>query len=200
MPPDDPKTGEIKPVPMTLSVRARRRNLRALLTAFGLMTVAVILTALLASSFSGLGDSTKVAAPTTTRIRVVVVTSTTPPPTTTTTTVPPTTTTSTSTTSTTLPTTTTKPKVTTTTKPKVTTTTAPPVFATVSVDNRPQLCASVTVRLSSGPHETYPLDPSLFQSGQYAFTAALGGYQVDVTVEVMKSGKCSATLSNFIPA
>jgi|tagenome__1003787_1003787.scaffolds.fasta_scaffold20341798_2 hypothetical protein len=198
MPPDDPKTGDIKPVPMTLMVRARRRNLRALLTAFGLMTAAIILSALLVSSFGGLGDSTKVAAPTTTRVHVVAVTSTTPPPTTTTTTtVPPSTTTSTSTT---LPTTTTKPKVTTTTKPKVTTTTAAPVSATVSVDNSHKFC-TVTVRLSTGEHKSYPLDAYLSQPGdKYVFTAELGGYKVDVTTIVTNNGKCSATLSHFVKA
>jgi cytoskeletal protein RodZ len=198
MPPDDPKTGDIKPVPMTLSVRARRRNLRALLTAFGLLTVATILTALLVVSFGGLGDSTTVAGgPSTTRIRVIAVTSTTQPPTTTTTTIPPTTTTSTSTT---LPTTTTKPKVTTTTKPKVTTTTVPPVSATVSVDNTHQFC-TVTVRLSTGAHQSYPLDAYLSQPGdKYVFTAELGGYKVDVTTTVMKNGKCEATLSHFVRA
>jgi hypothetical protein len=199
MPPDDPKTGDIKPVPMTLSVRARRRNLRALLTAFGLLTVATILTALLVASFGGLGNSTKAAGgPSTTRIRVVAVTSTTPPPTTTTTTVPPTTTS----TSTTLPTTTTKPKVTTTTKPKVTTTTVPPVSATVTVDNSPQPCASVTVRLSTGAHKSYALDGSLFPPPDhiYVFTAALRGYKVDVTTKMRKDGTCAATLSNFVRA
>ena len=198
MPPDGPKTGDIKPVRMTLTVRARRRNLRALLTAFGLMTVAIILSALLVASFGGLGDSTKASAPSTTHIRIIAVTSTTPPPTTTTTTtIPPTTTTSTSTT---LPTTTTKPKVTTTTKPKVTTTTAPPVSATVSVDNSHQFC-TVTVRLSTGAHKSYPLDAYLSQPGdKYVFTAELGGYKVDVTTIVRQNGKCSATLSNLVRA
>jgi hypothetical protein len=198
MPPDDPKTGDIKPVPMTLSVRARRRNLRALFTAFGLLTVATILTALLVASFGGLGNSTKAAGgPSTTRIRVIAVTSTTPPPTTTTTTVPPTTTTSTSTT---LPTTTTKPKVTTTTKPKVTTTTAAPASATVTVDNSHQFC-TVTVHLSTGAQKSYPLDAYLSQPGdKYVFTAELGGYKVDVTTTVRQNGKCSATLSHFVRA
>jgi cytoskeletal protein RodZ len=198
MPPDDPRTGDIKPLPMTLTVRARRRNLRALLTAFGLMTVAIILSALLVASFGGIGDSTKVSAPSTTHIRIIAVTSTTPPPTTTTTTtIPPTTTTSTSTT---LPTTTTKPKVTTTTKPKVTTTTAAPVSATVSVDNSHQFC-TVTVRLSTGVQQSYPLDAYLSQPGdKYVFTAELGGYKVDVTTIVRQNGKCSATLSHFVRA
>jgi hypothetical protein len=72
----------------------------------------------------------------------------------------------------------------------------------VSASNTPRFC-TVTVHLSSGAQQSYPLDAYVQNPGDlYAFTATLGGVSVDVRVTVVVQNNvnvCSPTLSNLRP-
>jgi hypothetical protein len=188
------------------STRTRLRNRRAALTAAGLVAFAVVLVALLATSFGGVGTSKKAHAKKKAAVKVVHVTTTRPPATTTlapakppppapTTSTPPTTVGTTTTTAKRAPTTT----VATTPTPS----TLPAATAFASIADLPEWC-TVTVHVSNGASHAYQLALYLQNPGDlYVFTAYVGGYKVDVTTKVVDqnhAAECNTTLANLGPA
>jgi hypothetical protein len=183
------------------------RNRRVLLMVAGLVALAVVCTAALASSFSGIGTNkahpkkkaaAKVVHPTTTRPPVVTTTVPAAVPVTAaapTTSTPPTTVRTTTTTAKPAPTTT---VVTTPTPP-----TLPAATAFASIADLPEWC-TVTVHVSNGASNAYQLAQYLQNPGDlYKFTAYVGGYRVDVSTRVVdrnSSAECDTTLANLGPA
>jgi hypothetical protein len=184
--------------------RTRLRNRRAALTAAGLVALAIVCVALLASTFAGVGTTKKVVVKKKATVRVAHATTTRAPDTTT---VAPATTApapSTSTTPTTARTTTTTARPTATTVVATPTpSTLPAATAFASIADLPEWC-TVTVHVSNGASHAYQLAAYLQNPGDlYVFTAYVGGYKVDVTTKVVdrnNAAECNATLANLGPA
>ncbi len=188
------------------STRTRLRNRRAALTAAGLVAFAVVLVALLMSSFGGVGTSKKGHVKTTASKKVVHATTTRPPaPTTVAPAPPPRPAPTTSTPPTTARTTTTTAKraPTTTVAATPTPSTLPAATAFASIADLPEWC-TVTVHVSNGSSHEYQLAVYLQNPGDlYVFTAYVGGYKVDVTTKVVDrnhAAECDTTLANLSPA
>jgi hypothetical protein len=157
---------------------------------------AMLCTIMLVSGFGSINasDGPKKAKPKATTTTKAPVTTTTAPPTTT----------STTTTTTTVPPVTipnaVPPSTTTTTTTSTTTTTLPMPEISASVSNTPTFCI-VTLALSTGPTQQYPLDAFVKNVGDvYVFVAAFAGYRVDVRAEVVNQNNapvCQISLAHL---
>jgi hypothetical protein len=188
--------------------RSRMRNRRVLLMVAGLVALAVVCTAALASTFAGIGSTHKAHPKKKAAARVVHTTTThapaptsaAPAPAPATAAAPPT---STPPRTVRVTTTTAKPASTTTVVTTPTPPTLPAATAFASIADLPEWC-TVTVHVSNGSAHAYQLAQFLQNPGDlYKFTAYVGGYRVDVSTTVVdrnNSGECDTTLAHLGPA